>query len=370
MLRWLSSILILFFAFESAQANVFIDPEDGYLDASRWLFERQGFIPVPIIITEPAVGVGGGFALVFMDKNKDKPRPGRFSPPTIKGIGAFGTDNQSWGAFGFYVKNWDEDRWRYMGALAYLSLNLSFYGFAGFPGARDFELDYNLKGGAIVQDLRRRIGESNFFGGGRFLYSKLETEFEGTRPAVISNEKIENVNSGLGLMGNYDSRDNTLSPQTGIYSELRYYFFSENFGGDLDYNMGAWDNQGYWRWNEIWGGAFRLYGKWINGDAPFYAKPFIDVRGIAKQRYQGDYAISSELEIRWSPHPRWQYLLFGGGGKAVTDTDRIEDSDTAGTYGVGLRYLMAKAVGFRMGFDIARGPEETVFYIQAGGSWF
>ncbi|MNT60925.1 hypothetical protein D3C72_1985360 [compost metagenome] len=106
-----------------------------------------------------------------------------------------------------------------------------------------------------------------------------------------------------------------------------------------------------------------------DGGTPFYAKPFINLRGIAKQRYQGDVAGSLELELRWNPVLRWQYSIFGGAGKAHTD-GLLEGTETAGTYGIGLRYLVARLLGFRMGFDIARGPEETVFYIQAGGSWF
>ncbi|MFS4460940.1 glyceraldehyde-3-phosphate dehydrogenase [Bdellovibrio sp. HCB2-146] len=367
---WGLAIAIHFVVSSSFAESIFIDPEDGYLDGSRWLLEHSGFLPVPIIITEPAVGVGGGLALVFMEKNKDAPRPGHFSPPTITGVGAFGTDNQSWGGFGFYIKNWDQDRWRYMGGVGYASLNLTFYGFGGFPGVDDLKMDYNLKGAFLVQDLRHRLGESNFFYGGRYLYSDLEAKFEGDKPEFLVDKAIENRNGGLAILGNYDSRDNTLSPQSGLLSELRYYFFSENFGGDLDYNLGAWDTQGYFKWSEAWGASARLLGKWINGSAPFYAKPYIDLRGIAKQRYQGDYALSTEVELRWRPHPRWQYSVFGGAGKAVTDTEQISDSETAGTYGAGFRYLIARLVGFQMGIDIARGPDETVFYIQAGTAWF
>jgi hypothetical protein len=29
---------------------------DGRLDASQWLVGRRGFLPVPLVITEPAVG--------------------------------------------------------------------------------------------------------------------------------------------------------------------------------------------------------------------------------------------------------------------------------------------------------------------------
>jgi hypothetical protein len=30
--------------------SLFTDPEDGKLDASEWLLERKGFLPVPILI--------------------------------------------------------------------------------------------------------------------------------------------------------------------------------------------------------------------------------------------------------------------------------------------------------------------------------
>ncbi|AFY03180.1 BamA/TamA family outer membrane protein [Bdellovibrio bacteriovorus] len=365
-LLFIAATLIVF-AGPRSWGNVFVDPEDGYLDASRWLLEHSGFLPVPIIITEPAVGFGGGLALIFMDKSSEAARPGHFAPPTIKGVAAFATDNGSAGGAGFYVRNWDKDRWRYMGALGTAGMNLNFYGSGGFPGSEDLKMEYSLDGFFLLQDLRHRLGESNWFLGARYMYSDLKATFEGGNLPL---PETENRNGGLAVLINYDSRDNTLSPLTGLQGELRYYMFSENLGGNLNYNLSAADIQGFWKWNENWGGAARLLTRWTDGSAPFYAKPYIDLRGIAKQRYQGDVAGSAELELRWRPQPRWQYSVFGGGGKASTDTDLFESSESAGTYGAGLRYLMARLVGFQMGFDVARGPEETVFYIQAGSAWF
>lgn len=57
--------------------DMFKDPQDGRLDTSRWLLERRGFLPVPIVITEPAVGYGGGVALAFLHHTE--------SPPTAPG---------------------------------------------------------------------------------------------------------------------------------------------------------------------------------------------------------------------------------------------------------------------------------------------
>ena len=39
----------------------FIDEEDGYIDGSKYLLDNSaGFLPLPLIITEPALGVGAG----------------------------------------------------------------------------------------------------------------------------------------------------------------------------------------------------------------------------------------------------------------------------------------------------------------------
>ena len=46
-------------------AGNFIDPTDGQLDMGKYLAEKKGVLPVPIIITEPSVGYGLGVAAVF-----------------------------------------------------------------------------------------------------------------------------------------------------------------------------------------------------------------------------------------------------------------------------------------------------------------
>jgi hypothetical protein len=38
----------------------FFDPEDGQFDLSYFLENPRGFLPIPIVVTEPAIGYGGG----------------------------------------------------------------------------------------------------------------------------------------------------------------------------------------------------------------------------------------------------------------------------------------------------------------------
>jgi len=65
----------------AVQADFFqdymIDPEDGMLDGSRYLSEvPQGFLPIPMVITEPAVGAGLGMGAIFFTKVRNKKSSG------------------------------------------------------------------------------------------------------------------------------------------------------------------------------------------------------------------------------------------------------------------------------------------------------
>lgn len=57
----------------TTHAVSFIDEIDGQLDMGEYLAENAyGFLPVPILITEPAVGYGGGFTGVFMHESEEQ----------------------------------------------------------------------------------------------------------------------------------------------------------------------------------------------------------------------------------------------------------------------------------------------------------
>jgi hypothetical protein len=73
----------------------FIDPDDGALDASSWLLKNKGFLPLPIIVTEPAVENGIGAAAVFFHENKNAQPEKRVEPSISVGFGLI-TGNDSW----------------------------------------------------------------------------------------------------------------------------------------------------------------------------------------------------------------------------------------------------------------------------------
>jgi hypothetical protein len=94
-----------------------IDPEDGAVDISEMLKEPAGFMPIPIVITEPAVGYGGGLAVLFFHPQKKK--YDRYVPPNISGAFGLYTANKTWAAGLFHLHIWGPDKVRYMGAGAF-----------------------------------------------------------------------------------------------------------------------------------------------------------------------------------------------------------------------------------------------------------
>jgi hypothetical protein len=353
----------------------FIDPEDGKLDASEWLLERKGFLPVPILITEPAVGYGVGAALLFFRESigeavtKAK-ESGRLTPPDIYGVALAATENGTkvGGAFGMVT--FDEQLWRWRGGVARPDVNLDFYGANGSDSPRDLKLGYNLEGWISTQQVMRRLGESENFIGARWIYLDLNTSFDASRPdPVLAPGGRAVKSSGLGLSFEHDSRDNFFTPSRGWKGYLESMFYSPDIGSDNKYQTYRAYAFSYFPLLKEFILGVRADGRAARGDVPFYQLPFIELRGIPVARYQDENAGVMEAELRWNATPRWALIGFAGTGRTWGGAKNFSDADSANAWGAGFRYLIARRLGLYMGVDIAKGPEDTAFYIQAGSAW-
>jgi hemolysin activation/secretion protein len=97
--------------------------------------------------------------------------------------------------------------------------------------------------------------------------------------------------------------------------------------------------------------------------------PFIDLRGIPAARYQDENGAAVETELRWNVTTRWALVAFAGSGCTWGTSKSFDDCESASAWGGGFRRLIARRLGMYMGIDVAKGPEDTAYHIQAGSAW-
>jgi hypothetical protein len=357
----------------------FIDQKDGYLDASNWLLERKGFLPVPIIITEPAVGYGGGAALLFFRESigaaaEKAKETGHLTPPDVYGVAAFATENGTKGiGAGGMVSFGDDDLWRYRGGVGRVELNLDFYGTTGeglSNGQR--KIGYTLDGWVSSQQVLRRVGSgsSNDWIAARWVYIDFDSTFDlGGNRKLLSNVELGNRSSGLGLSLEHDSRDNTFTPSRGWTGSVDTLFYEPDFGGDDRFQTYRTHVFAYLPIGRSFVLGMRLDARAARGDVPFYQLPYLDMRGLPAARYQDKNTALAETELRWNVNERWALLGFIGAGRAWGTRDSFDEAPTDVARGFGFRYQIARALGLYTGVDLAWGPEDFAFYIQVGSAW-
>ena len=349
--------------------DAFIDPSDGNLDMSNWILEREGLLPFPIIITEPAVGYGGGMALTYFHDNIGA-RKG--SPPSVSAIAGGATENGTWFFGGGHMGIWKDDSIRYTGGIGTGLVKMDYYGKAGnHSGWQRAGVEFEAKALFIGQELQFRLFESKFFGGVGLTLVDSSTKFHFNREDInidLPHREFSERNISINWMLLYDSRDNVFTPLDGIAAEIKVMLFDDAWGSDDTFQKYSGSVLYYRPLSDTLVLGLRGDGELVAGDAPFYTYPYVDIRGVKAMGYQGDMVLSSEVELRWSVTQRWALVGFGGAGKAYNNGSSA-DSDTIFSKGIGIRYLIASKLGLQFGLDVAQGPDDTAIYLQFGSSW-
>ena len=342
--------------------------EEGDLDLSEYMSQAYGLLAVPIVITEPALGYGGGATLLYLHDTLmgQKSSTGRRIPPSISGAVVFRTENGTEGVGGFHIGYWLEDTLRTATYIGKPNVFIDIY-------AGNKAVQLNVDGQFFLQSVKKRIGESNWFLGASYMYIKSDLNVDFDLKPIAKEETIASVS----LITDYDTRNNILTPTQGMFLSARAQIYDEAVGGDYNFVNYKVTNLFYNKMNEKINLDFSLVGETVDGEqreiAP-YLYPFISMRGLPLLKYQGGSVVTVQTEFSYNFTPRWEGTLFGGIGKAfsqqVVGSDvAFSDAENIVAGGVGFRYLIAEKFGLKAGIDIATSKDGTSFYIQMGTAW-
>jgi hypothetical protein len=348
----------------------FRDPEDGQFDLSRFLAHPRAFLPIPLVVTEPAVGYGGGLAGMFVRPRKAAGSEG-YARPNMSVVGGIATENDTWMAFGADSSHWFGDRLQTLAAAGVGELHLDFYGLGDASDSLDdpisYELDVSL---GMVQGNWKPKAKSPWSLGLRYVYSKVEPKLEDQAqfPGLVDQIDIEI--SAPAFILEYDSRDNLFTPTRGIYAESLYMLSRESLGASQDFERFQQVLMGWIPLGKDWTLGMRGDYQWASDGTPFFLRPYIKLRGVAAMRYQGDEMASAEFEARWQFHGRWSLVGATGYGSAHTERDLYSATRDVWSGAVGFRYQLARLFGMHAGVDVGVSDGETAIYLQVGNAWF
>jgi hypothetical protein len=359
-----SLILVLCMIFAPGlKAGEEVSPWDDFIDQT------------PIIITGPTFGNGLGLNLLFLHDSfvNDSAAGGRYIPPSISGVAYAETENDTRFGGAYHIGFYQRDKVRTTTFIGRPDANLDFY--PDIPLVGEKEISMNLDGWAGYQEVKFRLGDSNLFAGGNYLYFD-STSTPNDIPGFLPGDLFEQdfTVAALSAVIDYDSRDSIFTPNQGVYAKLVAARYDESVGSDFDFRNYRAKLFYFTPLSQTLNLGLRTEGQSVDGSAPYFLYPSVDLRGIASARYQGEHTFVVEAEGRWALDERWSLIGFAGSGKAYGEDaiNREVSFSEAGwnsSWGFGFRYNIARKFGMHVGIDYAIGPEDESIYITTGHAW-
>lgn len=327
---------------------------------------KQGrWVPVPIPVSNPTVGTGLQGVLMYLHPARKEDTQ---SPNSTSGLAGMYTDSKSWAAALFHDGYWADDTYRFRGILGYGEFNLKFYGIGDSPVFGNNPLDYEFSGWAFMPKFQRRIPKTDhWFGGVHYLFIEADVLINTSKVSSILPDVGRNVRTaGLGLLASYDSRDDNYYPSQGISFESKWGNYSENWGGDFEYDkLNTFFNY-YHPIKDKSVLALRANLQNSDGRVPFFDLPYLDMRGFSRDRYRDKHTFSLHAEGRHKFKPRWGAVAFievGWFGNSIED---MSTNPTIFSYGGGVRWQVTKDKKLNLGVDVAFSTDDNSIYIQVG----
>ena len=298
-MRILRALIVLLLLSPLAQAddpnnlNDVKDPNDA--KDSPWLI-------TPLVSSDPKIsnsaGVMAGYIHQF-DPN---------SPPSLFGVMGTYSSTDSYYYGGFAKAHFGQDRHRLMAGAFSGKVNNDYSDYlgTGLPAQttdtlRVFGLRYLTK------------IHTNWYLGPQFISSNYATSADD----AMTGEVLDRIgltgfqSNGLGLLVQYDSRDNQYSPTHGQVLDVGNIAFRRGLGGDVNFDAYNLDHQFYVPHGEAHVLAIHTKGRWT-ASAPTSGYSSIDLRGYTRGQYLAPHMTLIEADERYAITEKWGLRAFAG----------------------------------------------------------
>ena len=330
--------------------------------------DKNELVAAPIPIVNPTFGYGLAAVAMYLYKLDEG------SQQSFTAAGGAYTDSKSYGFGIAQVAHFADDAWKIKAGAVSFKLNLEFFGIGNILGDRGISIPYTQEGWAAGARGLRRI-KGNWYGGLQYWYASLTTtlDLSGDDVELPSELAVDSKIAGLGVMVEYDSRDNRFNPHNGSLFDATWNYSANAIGSDFEFSSTDVTYNLYHELKPTKVLAGRATLCLTPGDAPFYALCSFgrgnDLRGYVAGRYRDETMVTLQAEYRWNFHKKWGMVAFAGIGQVGENLSEYTAKNILPSAGVGLRFMLSKTTGFNLSVDYAVGEDSDAVYFYVGESF-
>ncbi len=323
---------------------------------------------LPIAFFAPETNWGFGAAGIATFRLKGEPAT---SQPSQLQIGFAYTLNKQWLLYLPFQLFKQNEEYKLYGELGYYLYTYQFYGVGNATLEEDQEF-YDVNYPRVRINFLKQV-YPNLFAGVRYWMDDFQIK-EVEPDGLLDTEEIVGAAggllSGLGLVLNYDTRDNIFFPRKGVFAEIVGFKNGAYLGSDFNFNKLYIDLSSYIRVkNQVV--AFNMYTELTNGTVPFNQLSLLGgpkrMRGHFEGRFRDKHFISLQTEYRFPLFFKWlRGVVFAGVGEVSPTISDFELVNFKYHYGTGLRILVNASEQVYMRLDAGFGRDTSGFYVTIG----
>lgn len=326
------------------------------------------FFPLPLVFFTPETRWAFGAAAFYSWRLKDEPLNSR--PSQLQLGFAYTLEDQilAYLPFQLYKEN---EKYTVFGEIGWYRYNYFYFG-----NGNEIPADYEELYGVNYPRLKL-TGMYEFkpdlYTGLRVLSDKYRIT-ELVSEGILVRDDTPGIeggwNNAVGVIINFDNRDNYFATQRGWYLEAGFDFFGGYVGSDYEYQRLTLDFRKFFSLGSKNVIGANFYASDIYGEAPFITLSLLGgnkrLRGFYEGRYRDNTAALVQAEYRRELIGRFGFTLFGGSGLVADNIGDLSTRYLRSTYGGGLRFALNKEDRINIRFDVGIGNGEAAYYLTIG----
>jgi outer membrane protein assembly factor BamA len=220
---------------------------------------------------------------------------------------------------------------------------------------------------AIFLRYVHRLGKRWYFGG-QFASTNYAIGADGFFGAILDQIGLTGFDStALGLVAEYDTRDDLRNPSQGSHSVVHNLAYREALGGDESFDSYHADSRIYRGIGDHLVLAAQLLGRWTD-DAPLAGYSSVSLRGYTRGNYLAENYTHLDLDARFALNERWGVAAFAGIGCLYDELSVCSGSgSTYPAAGAGVIFRLKPEAGFVLRAEYALGKDDnSALYLRLG----